>query len=47
MEDLSGMQFNNWLVIEYCGKSEWLCECQCENIFNILKMNIFTIIHAE
>ena len=31
MEDLSGKQFNNWLVIEYCGKSEWLCECQCEN----------------
>lgn len=30
MEDLSGKQFNNWLVLEYCGKSEWLCECQCK-----------------
>jgi hypothetical protein len=30
MEDLSGMQFNNWKVLEYAGKSEWLCECQCE-----------------
>lgn len=30
MEDLSGKQFNNWFVLEYCGKSEWLCQCQCE-----------------
>lgn len=31
MEDLTGQQFGNWRVIEYKGKSEWLCECQCEN----------------
>ena len=30
MEDLTGKQFGNWKVLEYNGKSEWLCECQCE-----------------
>lgn len=30
MDDLTGQRFNNWLVLEYCGKSEWLCECQCD-----------------
>jgi hypothetical protein len=29
--DLTGQQFNNWLVIEYNKESKkWLCECQCE-----------------
>lgn len=29
-KDLTGQQFGNWKVLEYCGESYWLCECQCE-----------------
>lgn len=34
LKDLTGMQFNNWKVIRYCGiinnRTMWECECQCE-----------------
>lgn len=30
--DLTGQQFNNWIVIEYNKEArKWLCECQCKN----------------
>lgn len=28
--NLTGQQFNNWLVLGYKGNQCWLCECQCE-----------------
>lgn len=27
--DLTGKQFGNWIVLEYVGKSYWLCKCTC------------------
>ena len=31
LEDLTGKQFGDWLVLRYAGDSMWECECQCEN----------------
>ena len=28
-EDLTGMTFNEWKVLEYVGGSKWECECTC------------------
>ena len=30
-EDLTGKQFNNWIVLEYAGDGHWKCECQCKD----------------
>ena len=30
-EDLTGMKFGKWTVIEYVDNGEWLIECDCEN----------------
>jgi hypothetical protein len=29
VKDLSGRQFGRWTVLQYAGKSHWLCRCQC------------------
>lgn len=29
VKDLSGQNFGRWTVIQYAGKSYWLCRCQC------------------
>ena len=36
IEDLTGLKFNHWIVLDYVGKNKtrnslWLCECDCEN----------------
>lgn len=33
--DLTNKQFGNWIVLEYVGKSYWLCKCMCGS--NIIK----------
>ncbi len=38
--DLTGMQFNNWYVLEYIGISDrgvtkWLCQCSCSNVCEV------------
>lgn len=31
MKDLRGQKFGRWTAIEYCGNSQWLCECSCKD----------------
>lgn len=31
-EDLTGMTFNEWHVLEYTGKGKWRCQCSCGTI---------------
>lgn len=33
--DLTGMKFGKWTVLEYVGKSKWLCRCECGTERNI------------
>ena len=34
-EDLTGMTFNEWHVLEYTGKGKWRCQCSCGTIREI------------
>ena len=39
-EDLTGMKFGRWTVLEYCGLNQygankWKCQCKCGNIKDI------------
>ena len=31
LDDISGKQFGNWLVLEYAGNGYYKCQCQCDN----------------
>ena len=33
--DLTGQKFGEWTVLEYVGKSKWLCRCECGTERNI------------
>ena len=30
--DLTGFRFGRWTVVEYKGKSQWLCKCDCGTV---------------
>lgn len=34
--DLKGKKFNRLTVLEYAGKSKWLCKCDCGNLTTVI-----------
>lgn len=32
LENITGQRFGHWTVIEYAGRSKWLCRCDCGKI---------------
>ena len=38
--DLTGQKFGKWTVLEYVGKSTWLCRCECGTERNIEGANL-------
>ena len=34
--DLTGQKIGEWMVIEYVGKSKWLCQCSCGEVREVL-----------
>lgn len=33
--DITGQRFGRWTVLEYVGKSKWLCKCDCGTIKSV------------
>ena len=41
-DDITGMKFNEWTVLEFAGNKKWKCQCSCGNIRYLTKLDITT-----